>query len=422
MKLILDTRLFFYGGLALFVLIASAGAYPQAGRVAFFYGGTVAFAALSILYSRSFRINREVFVSWGYLLGIFLVLLALRGEWFTNSMENRVLIKLWIVLLVVIAWSAMPLQEAISIYIKVFNFLLMLSLPCLLLAYINHNAFSPIAFTGKYSNVNTTYYYNFDVTVRTLFGLHFIKTADIGSGIFRNQGIFWEPGVFSFLITWFYVLKNCFLKDKKLNWLYYLVEATTISAAGIIIFMAAVFYVKVLHGKQVRRIRDFFLMLMIFVTVIILFVLNENGIEEFLRFWGGIFGRDFYNEASAISRWRDFYYGIMSSLDKIWFGQGWDFNNYNAVLRIEANTGKAGEWGGITNSVVAVLYKYGIFFWIFYMGLLWRWSMRIAEGSMWGLFLFLIFTATLMHEPLDSSIIVLSFLVSPVPLVHSRKS
>lgn len=421
MKLVLDTRLFIYGGLALFIMIASAGAYPQAGRVGFFYVGTVAFAILSMLYSKRIQINREAFISWMIFLVIFLVLLALRGEWFSNGMQNRVLVKLFIVFLVMLAWSALSPQEVIGIYIKVFNVLLMLSLPCLLLAYINYNIYTPIAFTGKYSSVNTTYYYTFDVTIRTLFGLHFIKAADVGTGIFRNQGIFWEPGVFSFFITWFYVLKNCYLKDKKLNGLYYLVEITTVSAAGIIIFLAAVFYVKVLHGKTVKRIRDFFLMLVMLVAIIMLLILNENGIEQFLRFWGGIFGRDFYNEASAISRWRDFYYGIMASMDKIWWGQGWDFSNYNAVLRIQANTGKAGEWGGITNSVVAVLYKYGIFFWMFYMWLLWRWSIRISEGSMWGLFLFLIFTATLMHEPLDSSIIILSFLLSPLPFAHAKK-
>lgn len=422
MKININIRNFFYIGLAFFVLVTSAGAYPQAGRVTSFYVGTIIFSMATIFYSQKPQIKKEAFISWVILMIIFIALLALRGEWFYNGMQNRVLLKLIIVLFVIAAWSSISHEEMIGFYIKVFNFLLAVSIPCLILAYVNHNFFSPIAFTGKYSSVNTLYFYNNDVTVRSFFGIHFIKAADITSGIFRNQGIFWEPGVFSFFITWFYILKNCYLRDQKLNWLYYLVELTTISAAGIMIFLGAVFYVKLLHGKSVSRFRSLFIMTSVIISAFVLLVLNENGIEQLLRFWGSIFGRDFYNEASAITRWRDFYYGLMSAMDKIWWGQGWDYSNYNAILRLEANSGKAGEWGGITNSIVAVLYKYGIFFWLFYMWLLWRWSIRIARESAWVFVLFLIFIGTLMHEPLDSSIIIMSFLIYPVPVTAIKAS
>lgn len=414
MQITVNARFFFFGSLALFVLIASGGAYPQVGRVEVFYLAVLVFSVASILFAQRTLITKEAFVSWSVLTGLFVILLAIRGDWLSNGMQNRVLVKLIMVLLVVMAFSTMSQREAIGIYIRVFNFLLKLSIVCLGIAYFDHNLFSPVAFSGKYSNINTVYLYNVDLTVKTFFGIHFIKAADIPGGIFRNQGIFWEPGVLSFFITWFYVLKNCYLKDKKLNGLYCFVEATTLSAAGIMIFMLAVIYVHFLHGKSMRSMRDLFVMIAVFLIIIFLFVVNENGIQALLRVWGGIFGRDFYNEASAITRWRDFYYGMMSAMDAPLWGHGWDYTYYSDVLRQEANFRKVTEWGGISNSIVAVFYRHGIFFWLLYMALLWRWSIRLSDGSPWGFFLFLVFAATLMHEPLDSSIIVMSFLVYPV--------
>ena len=405
--------------LFLCLVIASGGAYTQLGMGEYFFGAVAILSLLIAAYYGIHYISKEAMISSLVVILLFVLLMILRGEGFVNQLENRVVMKLVLVLLLIAVFSIHSYKENMFLLIEVFAFICKLGVIGWVIANVFPQLFSPVEFSGKFSNVNIYASYS-DLTISQLFGVAFYRNAELGRFLFRNQGLFWEPGVFSFFICLIYVICNSYLHEKKYNLLFIVAELTTQSMGGLVLFAFMVTAIWSLETTNQKLGKRYLAVLLAFMGVAVIIAYSPAALQITLEAWGKIFGRDLYNDSSAFSRFNDGYYGLVASLDRLFLGQGWDYENFGRVLNVEAHGGKGMEWGGISNGIVSVLYRNGLFYALLYYWMLWRLSYRLADKR--GVaFIFIGLAALLMHEPLDHSLLILLLLLYPPPEADASK-
>lgn len=330
----------------------------------------------------------------------FAVLIPIRGEPINFSNNLIILTKLAVTLIFIVYLHLVYLSvtEFFDQFVAVAEKLILLSLV-----------------TFVVGNITNSLTLNVTDDTRSIAGIAFYRIADLNKfGFIRNQGIFWEPGVLGVVIILAYIVKTMFLSSKKNLWLYYTGVLSTFSFGAIIIFSLLFFSTSIMDLKR-RNPTAFFIILLPVVSLVFLSGLYP---VESLTIVGKLLGRDFTTDTSASTRFIDLYYGVRSGLNAMWFGNGADFSNFYSLTLEELNKSKKSYEGGLTNSIVALFYCYGIFFFAFYLTRLWMFSMSFTKEK--RLFVFVALIGVLMLEPLSFSLLFL-FVVNSISFVNLQR-
>jgi hypothetical protein len=250
----------------------------------------------------------------------------------------------------------------------------------------------------------------FDVTndqFQTFFGLAFTRSADITKyHFYRNQSIFWEPGVYCVMINTVYMIKMLYLKQSR-GWYWYVATIfSSFSMGGILIFGILNAGRLMLSGSKEnvrQKLPALALLVGIPLLVAVDFVYAYSSDIEIIV--GAIFHRDLTNDSSVNTRYQDFYYGFLAAQDQLALGHGQDFTDYYKVTLSAANTSKESYNGGITNSIISILYCYGVFYLVAYV--IFMFKSAIQFSLRYALLIFFITVALLMLEPLQFSLFII---------------
>lgn len=397
--------------LVFFAIIASGSAYVILGQSVLLHFVLVLLCAIKIFFSSSVRLSRSSMLIFLLFSLTFLLLMQLRGESITFADNASVLARMFIALLMCVALEADGVRLVALRFLKTFEAICIIGL----FSWVIFNVpllRDMVSLNMKISGGIGGYQDAFqcDINYKSIFFIAFSRNCDFEKyGFVRNHCIFWEPGVLAFFTAFFYMIKVLYLKETRRDILYFITILSTFSMGGISIFMAFFvgnWFFRHIYGSLHRK-NYFFSYLLVFFLVIS-FVLSLADGSNFLGLLGGLFGRDITRDSSAQLRFYDFYYGLKAAFDHPWLGAGRDFHLYDEYLVDNAGVSKSGYEGGMTNAVVSIFYRYGVFFWILYMCSLYRFSKNMSSAGALMVFLFLLMM--LMHEPLDTCVVMLFFI------------
>jgi hypothetical protein len=225
---------------------------------------------------------------------------------------------------------------------------------------------------------------------------------------YRNQSIFWEPGVYCVIITTVYIIKVFYLKQKKQIFWYVVTIVTTFSMGGVTIFfllIVAKFFLSGSDKQFTEKLPALALLVGIPLFAIVDFVYSYSTDIELII--GAIFQRNLKSDTSVNTRYQDFYYGFLASKNNLWFGHGQNFSDYYKVTSEAINSSKESYNGGITNSVISILYCYGIFYLVLYLAFIFQSVKTLTSNSRYALLVLFAFIGLQMLEPLHFAIFIL---------------
>ena len=238
---------------------------------------------------------------------------------------------------------------------------------------------------------------------QTFLGLAYARTDDFTKyKFYRNQSIFWEPGVYATMITVIYMVKVFYLKEKKRLYWYYIGIFSTVSMGGILIFVMLNIFRWMSGTKETGRGSSILVKLLIALPIFTIFDLIYYYSTDVLTLFGLVFHRKLSSDSSINTRYQDLYYGFLASKDEILTGHGQDYSAYYKVTFSALNTSKEAYGGGITNSIITILYCYGVFYLLVYIILMFKSAMQLSHRN--ALLIFFTLIALLMLEPLNFSL------------------
>lgn len=395
--------------LIFFSLLASGGALVILGYSILLHFLVITIAIVKIFTSKKVVVAKRSILFYAFLTSIFLILMALRGEDLYFSDNASVLARLGIGLLLCVALENEGVEVVLKKFTKAFEVICVISLILWVpfnVPFLREVVSFPLDVVGKHRGFQEVF--QCDVNYRSIFFLAYSKNCDYEKfGFVRNHAIFWEPGVLAFFCVYFLIIKFLYLKDIKNLWIYFVTSLTTFSMGGVLIFAVVAYSIwrlkRLSVASPLRKLGFFFTMsLVLFLTIT---VVAAGGLDEILRIIGIMFGRDLMTDSSAQVRFYDFYYGIKASLENPWLGSGRDYSLYNEHLLANTGVSKSAYEGGMTNAVVSLFYRYGVFFWIAYMFSLFVMARYVSRFG--SLMIFTFFVLLLMYEPLDTCIVIL---------------
>lgn len=216
----------------------------------------------------------------------------------------------------------------------------------------------------------------------TFFYLQFFQPEH--KDLYRNQSIFWEPGVFSFFLNWAVYLSVIKHKErfifKKSFWIYIIALATTFSVGGWVICSL------ILISTRRHFIRSKAIRITIF-PLILLALMNS----EFLIYLFS--GRQIFSDPSFIARFTDLYYPFIVALNNPLFGFGLnEMDFYIDMARFEDVT----DMIIITNSFSFIGYSLGYVVLALFIFKIYKFSRTYLNSISIFFVLLLMFS----HEPL----------------------
>jgi len=228
----------------------------------------------------------------------------------------------------------------------------------------------------------------------TFLGLSYFRDTDMMRfGLYRNQAFFWEAGVFGVFLIMAYIF-NYYHYRRYSPWIFYLAVASTFSVGACGILAALVIGQKLVKSFNLKKSLAFAS------AGIIMFILIYSYPVEAVGLVNAVFHRDILNDGSTMVRFYDLKMGLAAAWEKPFFGHGFDdYSLYQEML--ETQLGYV-RMGGISNSLVDMLYKYGLFVTGLYIYLVLRFVRRNFNRDATVLFLALIML--LMFEPLAFSL------------------
>lgn len=325
---------------------------------------------------------------------IFLLLVAIRGESLFYKDNFLILVKLIISLISILYLSTFKHTYVFTKYVRLVEGLIFLSL----VTFILSNLSPSLLFTYNIDGLGNNH--------QTWLGLGFFRKADfIKYGFLRNQSIFWEPGVYGCILIISYFIKVYLLREKDKLWLFYAGIISTASMGTIIIFLGLFFHKKFYLDafRLPRKVRTFIIVTVMLIGYsLVVFALNDFPL--FIKILSTVFLRDLTADSSLVTRGIDFYYGITSAFDRIFTGHGNDFTGFYSLTLAELNKSKESYDGGITNSMINMVYRYGIVFTAFYLYLIIKFCGKVYRPH--AILLSFIIIGCLMLEPLYLSLFV----------------
>ncbi len=229
-----------------------------------------------------------------------------------------------------------------------------------------------------------------------------------GFNLYRNQGLFWEPGVFQLFLN--ILLFQALFKYKQ--YMIVLVSSLTIlstfSTVGILI-MCTIFSFYFIRTKSINyKVIGLVLISLVFVPL------------SFYSLYEKFTGAD---SLSASLRTYDLYIGSKIFLDNFLFGIGFNPEFYiKHQSEINQTFLKLNELRGNTNGIISVGFYFGIFGVLTYIYMLIKQSVFHNNQFL----VFLIFLLTLFSEPLPFTGFILLFILSslyknPKSIINLKK-
>ncbi|MCT7525321.1 hypothetical protein N5T77_09705 [Aliarcobacter cryaerophilus] len=229
-----------------------------------------------------------------------------------------------------------------------------------------------------------------------------------GFNLYRNQGIFWEPGVFQLFLN--ILLFQALFKYKQymIVLLSSLTILSTFSTVGILI-MCTIFSFYFIRTKIFNcKVISLVLISLVFVPLAFYFLYEKfNGLDSL----------------SASLRTYDLYIGSKIFLDNFLFGIGFNPEFYiKHQSEINQTFLKLNELRGNTNGIISVGFYFGIFGVLTYIYMLIKQSVFHNNQFL----VFLIFLLTLLSEPLPFTGFILLFILSglyknPKSIINLKK-
>jgi hypothetical protein len=213
----------------------------------------------------------------------------------------------------------------------------------------------------------------------------------------RNQGIFWEPGVFQIFLNLFLFI-NLFFRNKKFPvWIILALIVSTASTTGMVISLLQLLYYSIISAKM--NSRKIILFILAAPVLFGYFILTKNIVED--KLVGS-------SRGSFWSRSFDTFNGLNIALNNPW-GIGFSTvkyqdiarnNKYNIDTLIDTDRGQ-------TNSITTLFYSTGILWGMFMLYLLYKQTIFTKQKFLlFGMFIF-----CLSSEPLFFSTF---FLIFPI--------
>lgn len=384
------------------IFFISGGAIINIGIAGFFYPVFLLVLFITLIAAnKKIKLPFKSFLNICILGGIFIGLMIIRKEGLFYEDNFNIILKFIILLILCVYISTFYIdtKEFYAELLTVFEFLLKLSLITFVLT--NLLPFL-IVDVGKKLEVTGVQY-------QTFLGIAFTRTTDrLKYGFCRNQGIFWEPGVFGVMIILMYIIKIFYLKETRNIKLYYICLISTFSMGAILIFFLLFILKKIFRGSS-KQFETNLPLLFIIVGLPLIVLMNlvylySSDVTDFLSI---VFHRDLSNDNSVRSRYQDLYFGFLAARNRIFFGHGQDFTDYYRLTLSELNTSKESYGGGITNAMVSMLYCFGIVFFLFFLSYIFKTAKAISPYRRYVIVIFLTFVGLLMIEPLQFSLLLL---------------
>ncbi|RKT10543.1 hypothetical protein B0G69_7970 [Paraburkholderia sp. RAU2J] len=249
-----------------------------------------------------------------------------------------------------------------------------------------------------------------DAEYSTVFGLLYVRATDFERfAHYRNQGFFWEAGVYGVMLTLAYIY-NALMFRRRRNIVFLLAAATTQSmgALSILLPLAGFLYI---YSRQPKLAK-------ILAATVVLLVLAAISLPSIIGdAFTVLFGRSVNNDASILVRINDLTLGLRAASDSLLLGRpSGDMDAYNALALDEFGYVKM-EDSGISNSLTSLVYKFGVPVALIYCAVLWR-RVRRDFGSVAPI-VFGAWCGLLMIEPLGLSIfmfMLLAYRDGPTPI------
>lgn len=240
-------------------------------------------------------------------------------------------------------------------------------------------------FEGTY-NENRHFY--------TLFGITYFVSGDGVSGIWRNQSIFWEPGMFGVFSVLAFLMSDSIRVARKVKIVFFLSVISSFAPGAYAIL-------SIYFGLRMARAANRGVIVATFIVLVFTCIAASTlpFLREIVLF---LFQRDIYYDPSVIVRSTDLWLPYVVALDAPYFGFS-TIEPYQDKTRIVANSAML----GITNSVGAYFYRYGYIFSAFLIFWIFRSFSRTgpAFGSMPTILLL-----CLMYQPIGFSSIFVFFI------------
>ncbi|MCO4876925.1 O-antigen ligase family protein [Paraburkholderia caribensis] len=244
----------------------------------------------------------------------------------------------------------------------------------------------------------------------TVFGLLYVRATDIERfAHYRNQGFFWEAGVYGVMLTLAYIY-NVLMFRRRRGIVFLLAAITTQSMGALSILLPLACYLYI-YSRQPKVAK-------LLATLVVVFVVAAISLPSFIGdAFTVLFGRNVNDDASILVRINDLTLGLRAASDSLWLGRpSGDMDAYNALALDEFGYVKI-EDSGISNSLTWLVYKYGIPVGLIYCAVLWR-RVRRDFGSVAPI-VFAAWCGLLMIEPLGVSIfmfMLLAYRDRPAPI------
>lgn len=181
----------------------------------------------------------------------------------------------------------------------------------------------------------------------TAFGLSYYVTSGSVTDIWRNQAIFWEPGMHASMLI-LALLFSQLVGESKRRKVVYVVGVVSTFAVGGYAILAVLIGFWMLYRISKRQM--FFVVIMV-----VIFIFAYIGIELIQRLVFFLFDRDIQNDASVFIRSADLWLPFITALDSPFWGHP-NIAHYSISMMDAIDRAMV----GITNSLGAYFYKYGL--------------------------------------------------------------
>ncbi|SEG30979.1 hypothetical protein SAMN05421751_12816 [Jhaorihella thermophila] len=235
---------------------------------------------------------------------------------------------------------------------------------------------------------------NGDRRFYTIFGLTYFATNSGVDGIWRNQSIFWEPGMLGFISVLSLALADAFGVGLRKRIVFVLTTLSTF-APGAYALLIIYFGLKLMRSGRKGVLRPLF--------TLVIFAVGAAATLPMLReLLLLLFGRDIYMDPSIYIRSTDFWLPYAVALKSPFFGFG-SIEPYQIAMQIAIER----RMDGITNSVGSYFYRYG---YIWALGFLIWVITSFSRGSRPFVLIPIVMLLGVMYEPIGFSAVFL-FLV-----------
>lgn len=349
-----------------------------------------ALSAAIILYSvykckiyRKIKNGKEALVYFFFSVIVFLSALI------NNDMTGSMLVKIFALSFGFFTSFLMPRREFQYIFAKIIKFIALFSIVCYVLRpIILHIPGLPVL----------------DNRINTVIFLGLCNIDNISTGIYRNWGPFWEPGVFQCYL----ILAVVFMMSMREKFTFRdivicsVAIVTTLSTTGIIcLFMVFLGYCFE-TGKVTKKNVRYGLIGVCAVLAVVIFIYNNDSIRYMI--FAKLYKNN-YEYISMASRTGSITANIIALMHNPFFGVG--ARNLNVVVEnfFTQTYGNFG-WGyANTNGLLMNFSMFGVFLGVPYLYLLYKYAMSFDLKKITGWILFAILLIELSSEPFVYSLV-----------------